>query len=129
MAKIAPATGIYNLMRQLGGSVGIALSATLVARYSAESRAAIAEHVSMYNPITAARIQQVTQMLVSRGVALGTAQVQAAASVMGEVQRQASMMAFEHIFRIFGIAFLLAIPLILTLQWEKGKTRGGSDAH
>jgi DHA2 family multidrug resistance protein len=129
MAKIAPATGIYNLMRQLGGSVGIALSATLVARYGAQSRAALAEHVSLYNPITAARVEQVTRAMMARGDAFGVAQMKAAASVIGAVQRQASMLAFEHIFRIFGIAFLLGIPLILSLRWDKGKMRGGADAH
>jgi DHA2 family multidrug resistance protein len=129
MSKIAPATGIYNLMRQLGGSVGIALSATFVSRYGAESRAALSEHVSMYNPVTAARLESVTRALVARGDAREIASVKAAASIVGAVQRQASMLAFEHIFMIFGLHFLLAIPLILTLRWDKGKMRGGSDAH
>ena len=129
MSKIAPATGIYNLMRQLGGSVGIALSATLVSRYGAESRAALSEHVSAYNPITAARLQSITRSLVAQGDALATAQMKAAASIVDAVQRQAAMLAFEHIFLIFGATFLFAIPLILTLRWDKGKLRGGSDAH
>ncbi len=129
MAKIAPGTGIYNLMRQLGGSVGIALSATFVARYGAESRAALAEHVSLYNPVTMARIEQMTRMMMARGDAMATAQMKAAAAVIGEVQGQALMLAFEHIFLVFGLSFLLAIPLIVTLKWDKTKMRGGADAH
>jgi MFS transporter, DHA2 family, multidrug resistance protein len=129
MSKIAPATGIYNLMRQLGGSIGIALSATFVSRYGAESRAALAEHVSLYNPVTVARLDAITHSLMAQGEILADARVKAVASLMGAVQKQGAMLAFEHIFLVFGVHFLFAIPLILTLRWERGKVRGGADAH
>ena len=129
MSKIAPATGIYNIMRQLGGSVGIALSATFVSRYGAESRAALTEHVSLYNPVVATRFESVVRAMMARGDAMAVARTKAAAAIMGAVQGQASMLAFEHIFLIFGLHFLVAIPLILTLKWDKNRMRGGSDAH
>jgi DHA2 family multidrug resistance protein len=129
MSKIAPATGIYNLMRQLGGSVGIALSATFVSRYGAQGRAALAEHVSLYNPVTAARLDQITHRLMAGGDAMDVARMKAAASLMGAVQQQATMISFERIFIAFGLHFLVAIPLILTLKWDKGRMRGGADAH
>jgi DHA2 family multidrug resistance protein len=129
MSRIAPATGLYNLMRQLGGSVGIALSATFVARYSAQSHAALAEHVSMYNPVTAARVEGTMRALMARGDALDVARMKAVAAVAGAVQKQASMIAFEHIFLVFGLLFLVAIPLILSLRWDRGRLRGGADAH
>ncbi len=129
MSKIAPATGLYNLMRQLGGSIGIALSATFVARYGAETRAALSEHVSMYNPVTAARVEATMRSLMARGDAMEVARMKAIASVAGAVQRQSAMISFEHIFLIFGLHFLIAIPLILTLKWDKKRMRGGSDAH
>jgi DHA2 family multidrug resistance protein len=129
MAKIAPATGLYNLMRQLGGSVGIALSATFVARYGAENRAALAEHVSLYNPVTAARFDGIVRSMVAKGDALLVAQQKAAAALMGAVQRQAMMKSFEHIFLVFGVQFLVAIPLILSLKYDRTKLRGGADAH
>lgn len=129
MSKIAPATGIYNLARQLGGSVGIALSATFVSRYGAESRAALAEHVSLYNPVTAARFESTVRALMAKGDAMMVARTKAAASLMGAVQRQGAMLSFEHIFMMFGLHFLVAIPLIMTLKWDRTRLRGGSDAH
>jgi DHA2 family multidrug resistance protein len=129
MAKIAPATGIYNLMRQLGGSVGIALSATLVARFGAQSRAALAEHVSLYNPVASARFQGIVRSLVAHGQGIDVARHTAMAQLAGAVQRQATMMAFEKIFLVFGGLFLLAVPLILTLRWDPKRLRGGADAH
>ena len=45
MSQIGAATGLYNLTRQLGGSIGIALSANYIARFTAEARAALAAHL------------------------------------------------------------------------------------
>ena len=129
MSKIAPATGIYNLMRQLGGSIGIALSATFVARYGAENRAALSEHISMYNPVSAARVQGIIRTLMARGDTWDVARMKAVASMSGAVQRQAAMIGFEHIFLIFGLHFLIAIPLIMSLKYDKHRLRGGGDAH
>jgi DHA2 family multidrug resistance protein len=129
MARIAPATGLYNLMRQLGGSVGIALSAVLVSRFTAESRAGLAERVSLYNPVTAARVESITQWLKAHGDVEAVARVKAVGQVAVAVQRQASMLAFEKIFLLFGCLFLVAIPMIMTLRWVPGQVRGGSDAH
>jgi DHA2 family multidrug resistance protein len=129
MSRIAPATGLYNLMRQLGGSVGIAISASLVSRFTAENRAVLAEKVSLYNPVTASRIDGVTQWLKSTGQAEFLARAKSIAQIAGEVQRQATMLAFEKIFLLFGLLFLIAIPMIMTLRWAPGQVRGGSDAH
>ncbi len=129
MSKIAPATGIYNLMRQLGGSIGIALSATFVARYGAENRAALSEHVSMYNPVSATRVQGIIRTFMARGDTWDVARMKAVASMTGAVQRQAAMIGFEHIFLIFGLHFLIAIPLIMTLKYDKKRLRGGGDGH
>jgi DHA2 family multidrug resistance protein len=129
MSRIASATGLYNLMRQLGGSVGIALSATFVARFGAENRSALAEHVSMYNPIVAARVESTVRAFMARGDALDVARMKAVAAISGAVQKQASMLAFERIFLVFGLLFLVAIPLILTLKYDKTRLRGGADAH
>ena len=114
MSQIAPATGLYNLMRQLGGSVGIALSATLVQRFMAESREGLASHVSLYNPVVVQRLDQITRMLQGRGDTFDVARTKALASINGAVQAQAAMLAYEKIFLVFGLVFLSAIPLIMT---------------
>ncbi|MBP8136921.1 MAG: DHA2 family efflux MFS transporter permease subunit [Candidatus Eisenbacteria bacterium] len=129
MSQIAPATGLYNLMRQLGGSVGIALSATLVQRFMAESREGLASHVSLYNPVVVQRLDQITRMLQGRGDTFDVARTKALASINGAVQAQAAMLAYEKIFLVFGLVFLSAIPLIMTLKYDPKRLRGGADAH
>src|SRR5467141_3666886 len=62
MSKIPNGTGLFNLMRQLGGSVGIALSATLVQRFTAIHRADLITNVTPYSEATRERIAAITQV-------------------------------------------------------------------
>ena len=128
MTQIGAATGLYNLCRQLGGSIGIALSANAIARFTAEGRAALAAHLPANDPAVLARLDGIAQGMVARGAPAGVAHAGALAALAGEVQRQASMLAFEKVFLLFGVSFLLAVPLILSLRWRKG-VRGTADAH
>lgn len=67
MSRIPAGTTMFNLMRQLGGSVGIALSATLVSRFTAENHAALALHLSRYDGVARERIAALTQLLLRQG--------------------------------------------------------------
>src|SRR5262249_36106222 len=124
MAQIGAATGLYNLTRQLGGSIGIALSANAVARFSAQARAALSSHLPANDPGVVARLDAITKGLLARGAP--------PAGVLGrlarEVQRQALMLSFERIFILFGVTFLLAVPLILSLRWRP-LAAGTVEAH
>src|SRR3989441_10071233 len=67
MSKIPNGTGLFNLMRQLGGSVGVALSATLVQRFTTIHRAHLAANVTAHSEATRERIVGITPALVGRG--------------------------------------------------------------
>src|SRR5438445_8105042 len=64
MSKIPNGTGLFNLMRQLGGSVGIAVSATLVQRFTAIHRGDLIANVTQYSEV--ARSEEHTSELQSR---------------------------------------------------------------
>jgi DHA2 family multidrug resistance protein len=115
-------------MRQLGGSIGIALSANAVARFSAQARAALAAHLPANDPGVLARIDLMARGLTARGTPAAQAHEAALRALAGQVQAQAAMLAFERIFILFGVAFLLAVPLILSLRWRPG-TQATADAH
>ena len=129
MTHIGAATGLYNLMRQLGGSIGIALSANAVARFTAEGRAALASHLPAGDPLVQSRLDGIARNLVAHGAPAGVARAGALGALSREVQRQASMLAFEKIFLLFGLTFLLAVPLILSLRWRRGNARPAAGAH
>ena len=60
MDRIPNGTGLFNLLRQLGGSVGIALSATLLSRFEATDHARLAENVSRFSELTRTRLDGIT---------------------------------------------------------------------
>jgi DHA2 family multidrug resistance protein len=125
MTKIAAGTGFYNLCRQLGGSIGIAVTAQIVSHMTASNRAALSEHVSAYNPVTMQRIERMTQWWMLHGMNMAQARMRSIGVIYGEVARQASMITFEHVFLLFGSLFVISLPLIAMLHYKPGQVRGG----
>ena len=113
---LAQGTAIFNLTRQLGGSIGIAVLANLLTRQAAIHRAALVEHLSVGSPVAEARISAVTQGLIAKGVNAYTATQQALGMLNGVVQRQATMLAFRDIFLLVGALIVVSIPLIALLR-------------
>jgi len=129
MSKIPNGTGLFNLMRQLGGSVGIALSATLVQRFSAIHRADLLQNVTAYSFATQARLAAIQQGLIAQGTPLSQAPEKALMVLNGLVTRQALMLSFEQLFLLFGSCFVLSLPLLLLMHKPKSLPGGTSMAH
>ena len=129
MSRIPNGTGLFNLMRQLGGSVGIALSATLLQRFTALHRADLAASVTPYAAATQERLAMITNALIGRGELPAVAQTKAVGFLNGIVTQQALMLSFEQLFLLFGSAFVLSLPLLLLLRKSKGLPGGGGAAH
>lgn len=121
--KMANGTGLFNLTRQLGGSVGIALAATMVTRFTALHRGSLVNHVSMYADATRERVTMLTQGMMARGMNATTAGDQAVRLLDLTVRKQASMLAFEQIFLYFGFGLAVGLPLLLLMR--KGKADAG----
>jgi DHA2 family multidrug resistance protein len=112
-------TGIINLARNIGASVGIATVTTMLQRRTQVHQAQLMEHV---NGLSAAyhNMLSATQLrLVSAGSGLAQAGVQAHGMVYNMVQRQAVMLAFIDNFKMLGIVFLAVIPAMLLLKKPK----------
>jgi len=129
MSKIPNGTGLFNLMRQLGGSVGIALSATLLQRFSAIHRADLMQNVTAYSFATQARVAAIQQGLIAQGTPLSQAPEKALMVLNGLVTRQALMLSFEQLFLLFGSCFVLSLPLLLLMHKPKRLPGGTSMAH
>jgi DHA2 family multidrug resistance protein len=113
---VAQGTGLTNMMRQLGGSFGIALIATYVEKRSWVHRQTLLEHVSIYDPALRERFNQIVAGLMSRGSNLIEAQRQAYAAIEGAVTRQTFLLTYMDAFRVVGIFFLFCIPLLLLFR-------------
>ncbi|MEO7454938.1 MAG: DHA2 family efflux MFS transporter permease subunit, partial [Gemmatimonadaceae bacterium] len=127
-SQLAQGTGMFNLTRQLGGSLGIAISATLLSRFTAQSRALLAEHVVVGDPVSMARVEGLTRALIAKGMNAIMAKQQALAIIDRQLQGQASVLAFSKLYLLSGIALLVSLPLLLLFR--SGKSRGhGPAAH
>src|SRR5436190_341268 len=129
MSRIPNGTGLFNLMRQLGGSVGIALSATLLQRFTAIHRADLAANVTPYAEATRERLAMISQAFIGRGDLPAIAQTKAIGFLNGLVTKQAMMLSFEQLFLLFGTVFVLSLPLLLLMHRNKGAPGGGAAAH
>jgi DHA2 family multidrug resistance protein len=121
--QLAQGTGLFNLTRQLGGSLGIAIMATLLARYTKVQKATLAEHVSTYDPETIARVETLTRGLAARGMDAFAAKQQALLVLDRQIAAQASVLAFSQLYLLSGIILLCALPLLLV--WKTGRARMG----
>ena len=117
--EMGNATGIFNLLRNLGGSVGIATAATLLSRFTQFYQTGLTAHVNPFNPVTQLRLAELQQGAIAKGVDAVTAEKTALAILNAMVQRQAGMLAYNYIFWVIGIAFLVIIPLLILLKKPK----------
>src|SRR5213592_1178781 len=129
MSKIPNGTGLFNLMRQLGGSVGIAISATLVQRFTAIHRADLIANVTAFSEVTRERLAGITARLIATGTPAPLADSKALMVLNGQVTRQALMLSFEQLFLLFGACFVLSLPLLLLMHKSKGMPGGAGAAH
>jgi DHA2 family multidrug resistance protein len=126
--KMGNATSLFNLMRNIGGGVGIAMTGTYLARNRQVVGSILGENVSIYDPQTQTTLNQIVQRLVAAGSDITTATQRAYMILHGMVQRQASMVSFVTLFRMMGILFLIMIPLVLLMR-RPSKAAAPAAAH
>ena len=123
------AAGITGMIRQLGGSFGVAIVGTYLERNLAYNRVALLPNISLYNPETTQRIQAFTQNFMAKGFPFEQAQRQAYAALEGILMKQTSLITYSQIFTALGVFFLACLPLILLVKRVKVVGKVSMDAH
>jgi MFS transporter, DHA2 family, multidrug resistance protein len=123
--EMGNATGMYNLLRNIGGSVGIAVSATLLQRFNQLYQNVLVAHANPMNPAFQQQLAALSQAAVTRGVPKSEAQQTALAMIYSMIRRQAGMLSYNHIFWILGVAFLAVIPFLYLLRRGEGEAPAG----
>ena len=122
--EMGNATSIFNLMRNIGGSIGIATAATLLERHRQMHINLLGVHVTPYGQASQQMLSLLRSALMAKGSDPVAAGQQASAMIFGMVQRQATMLSFIDLMRTFALLFILCLPLILLAkppQTSKGK--------
>ena len=122
--KMGNATSLFNLMRNIGGSIGIAFITTIVARRSQVHMNVLGEHVSIYNHVSLHWLATIRETLIARGSDAFTANQQSYAVLLGHLQRQAMMLSFVDTFWILAAVFACLMPLVFLMR--KPKMRGAA---
>src|SRR5881296_2542590 len=110
--KLVNATAVYGVMRNVGGSVGIALVTTLLAQRSQFHQATLASHITPWDPETRARLTQWASHFVTHGSDGFTAERRAVAMLYRETVEQAQLLAYADDFWLLAVMFA-AVPLFL----------------
>ncbi len=121
------ASGLMNLARNIGGSVGISLVTTMLDRRTQTHLNYLSGHISSSNPAFQSLLQGATQAMRAHGADAAFATRQAYALIAGTLQRQATMLAYIDDFRLLAISILLMIPMVFLMK--KGKPGGGIAVH
>jgi DHA2 family multidrug resistance protein len=117
--QVTAATGLYNVVRQVFGSIGISLSAAELARGTGRYKAILSEHVTVFDPATRSWMAGATASMQAAGADAFTASQRALALLNGQMLRQAAVLAYNHIFFIVSLLFAVSIPLVFLLSSSK----------
>ncbi len=120
--KMADATGLNSVFRQVGGSIGLALGATLLTRFGGQARLALVSHVTGADVAAVARIRQLTGGFIAGGLDGAAANEAALRVINATIERQAALLAFDRVFWIAGLSFVFVLPLLFFLKMPKETT-------
>jgi len=123
--RMGNATSLFNLMRNLGGSIGIAVTGTMLSRQTQAYTNVLGAHVDAYSAEAQRAFEAARAGFIAAGADMTTATERAYAALFATVQQQAYMVSFVQLFRLLGGIFLLLIPLIFVMKRPRG---GGGPA-
>jgi DHA2 family multidrug resistance protein len=122
------ASALFNMMRNLGGAIGIAALQTFLTKREQFHSNILTHSVSLFEEATRARLAGLTTYFLNHGISdLATAQHRAVVAIALRVRQQANIMAFSDTFYLLGIA--LVVALIATLMLKKPGHLSGGGAH
>ncbi|MFI5235894.1 MAG: DHA2 family efflux MFS transporter permease subunit [Gemmatimonadales bacterium] len=114
--QMTAATGLYNVVRQVFGSVGIAIAAVEITGGVDRSYAVLTEHVTLYDPATRHWLAMVTGGMQRFGASASMAREKALALLHGDLMSQAAVIAYNHVFLLIAISFVVSLPLVLLIK-------------
>jgi DHA2 family multidrug resistance protein len=121
--KMGNATAALNVVRNLGGSIGVAMMTTLLARRAQQHQATLVGHINVWDPETTERLRAWAAHFAAQGADSFTAERRALGILYQEVTRQAQLLAFADDFWLLFVLFaaaILLLPLLRRVRMETG---------
>lgn len=114
--EIGEGAAFTGMMRQLGGSFGIAIITTLIARLNQVHRVNLISHLDSTNYAVQQRVIQLQQGLMSKGYSFNESLNKAYKILEFNVMKQSSVLTYIDIFNYLGLLFLFCIPFVLLIK-------------
>src|ERR1700761_4862460 len=125
--EIGQGTGLNNMMRQLGGSFGIAALTTIIHIRTSFHRSNLLSNVNPYNNAFIQRLNMLEQSFIAKGKSVSDALHMAYAAIEGAVTRQSLLLTYDDAYYISGLVMLFSIPLLYLQPFKKLKA--AADVH
>ncbi|KGO88957.1 MDR family MFS transporter [Flavobacterium suncheonense] len=119
--QIGEGAAFTGMMRQLGGSFGIAIITTFISRFSQQHRVDLISHLDSAKFEVQQRIQQMQMMFMSKGFSASESLDKAHKALEGSVIKQSTVLSYMDVFLYLGIMFLICIPFMLLIKKGSGK--------
>jgi DHA2 family multidrug resistance protein len=116
---LTASSSLYTLARRIGGNLGYAFVASQIAHRTAFHRARLVEHVTPYDPATIGALDGLTGRLATSGLPPGVADDSAMQLLNGTVNRHATMMAYNDVFWMMGMLFVVGLPFLFMLSGRR----------
>jgi DHA2 family multidrug resistance protein len=120
--EIGDGAAFTGMMRQLGGSFGIAIITTFMAQQLVVHRTNLVSHLDVNSPVVQNRVHSIQQAFISKGIAPNIALQDAYKAMDYSVTKQAMVLSYMDVFMWIGIMFLICIPFILFVRERKKKS-------
>jgi DHA2 family multidrug resistance protein len=119
--EIGNASGLYNLMRNIGGSIGISVVNTIIARHEQLHRNELSHSLTAGNPTVLAQLEGIQQFLVAQGSSMETAVQRSYGLLQAQLTQQARLWAYVDDFRYIALVCFGCIPIVFLLRKAMGK--------
>lgn len=127
--EMGQGTGLNNMMRQLGGSFGIAALTTLIHIRQAGHRSNLLSNINPYNNAFVQRMHMLEAGFMAKGKSAIDATQMAYRAIEGAVTRQALLLTYNDAYLVSGLLMLFSIPLLYLQPFKKSAAKMPVDAH
>ena len=127
--EIGDGAAFTGMMRQLGGSFGIAIITTLISMWNVHHRSDLVSQMPVFSQELQNRIAGLTQMFIGKGYSSDEALNKSYQLLDFGVSKQAALLAYMDVFLVLGNLFLACIPFILLIKKGAGKITVATDVH
>jgi DHA2 family multidrug resistance protein len=118
--RLGNATSIFNVMRNIGASIGISMVQTIHYRAMQSHLHTLGQHVTAGNTTAQSVLEGLRQKFIAQGADPATATGRAYEALWGMINRQAAMLSYNEVFLILALIFLAMAPLVLMMKKPKG---------